>query len=210
MPLRQSVNNHPLVRYPSASRPQRLHTPSDHTWFLRCAPAMTSGRLSDQTVKSAPGIYDTHTLWTGQSADDCPLSWRSPWALRAMISISADVTRVRSLDRPPTPTHHWSIRIQPAFRSSWKPLQPQTQMHLVSLVMADFGQSDFGQPSLASPNWWPTLANPTLASVSVLVVWPTLAKTDFGQNRLWPKSVWPKSVWPKSDWPKSDWPKSVG
>ena len=31
------------------------------------------------------------------------------------------------------------------------------------------------------------MANPTLASVSVLVVWPTLAKTDFGQNRLWPK-----------------------
>ena len=43
-------------------------------------------------------------------------------------------------------------------------------------VMADFGQTDFGQPSLASANWWPTLANPTLASVSVLVVWPTLAK----------------------------------
>ena len=36
---------------------------------------------------------------------------------------------------------------------------------------------------------WPTLAKPTLASVSVLVVWPTLAKTDFGQNRLWPNRV---------------------
>ncbi len=46
------------------------------------------------------------------------------------------------------------------------------------VVMADFGQSDFGQP---------TLAKPTLASVSVLVVWPTLAKTDCGQNRLWTK-----------------------
>ena len=31
---------------------------------------------------------------------------------------------------------------------------------------------------------WPTMAKPTLASVSVLVVWSTLAKTDFGQNRL--------------------------
>ena len=51
-------------------------------------------------------------------------------------------------------------------------------------VMADFGQTDFGQPSLASPFWRPSLAKPTLASVSVLVVWPTLAKTDFGQNRV--------------------------
>ena len=44
-------------------------------------------------------------------------------------------------------------------------------------VMADFGQTDFGQPNLASPFWRPSLAKPTLASVSVLVVWPTLAKT---------------------------------
>ena len=29
---------------------------------------------------------------------------------------------------------------------------------------------------------WPTLAKPTLASVGVLVVWSTLAKTEFGQN----------------------------
>ena len=49
-------------------------------------------------------------------------------------------------------------------------------------VMADFGQTDFGQPSLASPFWRPSLAKPTLASVSVLVVWPTLANTDFGPN----------------------------
>ena len=33
-------------------------------------------------------------------------------------------------------------------------------------------------PTLATP----TLAKPTLASVSALVVWPTLAKTDFGQT----------------------------
>ena len=38
-------------------------------------------------------------------------------------------------------------------------------------VMADFGQTDFGQPF-----WRPSLAKPTLARVSVLVVWPTLAK----------------------------------
>ena len=63
-------------------------------------------------------------------------------------------------------------------------------------VMADFGQTDFGQPSLASPFWWPSLANPTLASVGVLVVWPTLAKTDFGQNRLWPTRLWPNRLWP--------------
>ena len=50
------------------------------------------------------------------------------------------------------------------------------------VVMADFGQSDFGQPSLASPFWRPSLAKPTLAGVGVLVVWPTLAKTDFGQT----------------------------
>ena len=51
-------------------------------------------------------------------------------------------------------------------------------------VMADFGQTDFGQPF-----WRQSLAKPTLATVGVLVVWPTLAKTDFGQNRLWPKRV---------------------
>ena len=50
--------------------------------------------------------------------------------------------------------------------------------------MADFGQ----------PFWRPSLAKPTLASVSVLVVWPTLAKTDFGQNRLWPNRLWPNRV----------------
>ena len=34
---------------------------------------------------------------------------------------------------------------------------------------------------------WPTLAKPTSARVSVLRVWPSLAKTEFGQNRVWPK-----------------------
>ena len=43
--------------------------------------------------------------------------------------------------------------------------------------MADFGQTDFGQLFCR-----PSLAKPTLARVSVLVVWPTLAKTDFGQT----------------------------
>ena len=47
--------------------------------------------------------------------------------------------------------------------------------------MADFGQTDFGQPFLR-----PSLAKPTLARISVSVVLPTLAKTDFGQTRLWP------------------------
>ena len=37
-------------------------------------------------------------------------------------------------------------------------------------------------PTLASPFGRQSLAKPTLASVSVLVVWPTLAKTDFGQT----------------------------
>ena len=37
--------------------------------------------------------------------------------------------------------------------------------------------TEFGQPFLVT-----RLAKPTLASVSVLVVWPTLAKTDFGQT----------------------------
>ena len=50
-------------------------------------------------------------------------------------------------------------------------------VHGTSAVMADFGQTDFGQPFLL-----PNLAKPTLARVSVLVVWPTLAKTDFGQT----------------------------
>ena len=52
-------------------------------------------------------------------------------------------------------------------------------------VMADFGQTDFGQTDFGQPFLLPSLAKPTLARVSVLVVWPTLAKTDFGQ--LWPK-----------------------
>ena len=46
--------------------------------------------------------------------------------------------------------------------------------------MADFGQTDFGQTDFGQL-FWPT-AKPTLVSVSVLVVWPTLAKTDFGQT----------------------------
>ena len=54
--------------------------------------------------------------------------------------------------------------------------------------MADFGQTDFGQTDFGQPFWRPSLAKPTLASVSVLVVWPTLAKTDFGQ--LWPNRLW--------------------
>ena len=56
---------------------------------------------------------------------------------------------------------------------------------------------------------WPTLAKPTLASVGVLVVWPTLGKTDFGQtdfgqNRLVAKDrLWPKPTLAKPSLAKS-------
>ena len=52
-------------------------------------------------------------------------------------------------------------------------------------VTADFGQTDFGQPSLAS--------------VSVLVVWPTLAKTDFG-----PKPTLAKTDFGQTDFGQTD------
>ena len=60
MPLRQGVDNHPLVWYPSAPRPQCLHVPPDYTQFLRCPSAMTSCRLSYQMIKSTFRIDDTH------------------------------------------------------------------------------------------------------------------------------------------------------
>ena len=47
-------------------------------------------------------------------------------------------------------------------------------------------------PALLADRVWP---KPTLASVSVLVVWPTLAKNDFGPNRLWPKPTLTCCVW---------------
>ena len=56
------------------------------------------------------------------------------------------------------------------------------RFHGTNWVMADFGQTDFGQTDFGQPFWRPSLAKPTLARVSVLVVWPTLAKTNFGQT----------------------------
>ena len=60
MPLRQGVNNHPLVWYPSAPRPQCLRASSDHPQFLCCQSAMTSRRLSYQMIESTFRIDDTH------------------------------------------------------------------------------------------------------------------------------------------------------
>ena len=62
MPLRQGVDNHPLVWYPSAPRPQCLHFPPDHTQLLSCPSAMTSCRLSYQMIESTYRIDDTHTV----------------------------------------------------------------------------------------------------------------------------------------------------
>ena len=60
MPLRQGVNNHSLVRYSSAPRPQCLHAPPYHTQFL-CGPsAMASCRFSDQMIEGTFRIDDTH------------------------------------------------------------------------------------------------------------------------------------------------------
>ena len=62
-----------------------------------------------------------------------------------------------------------------------QPVRKRSDFDEALSVMADFGQSDFGQSDFGQPFLPPSLANPTLASVSVLVVWPTLAKTNFGQ-----------------------------
>ena len=64
-----------------------------------------------------------------------------------------------------------------------KPLAPATWPFL-ALVPSVTRSSHL--PNLYTCRSWPTLAKPTLAkptsaSVSVSVVWPTLAKTDFGQ-----------------------------
>ena len=58
--MRQGVDDHPLVWYPSAPRPQCLHAPPDHAQFLCCSSAMTSRRLSYQMIKSTFRIDDTH------------------------------------------------------------------------------------------------------------------------------------------------------
>ena len=58
MPLGQGVDNHPLMWYPSAPRPQCLHAPSDHAQFLCCPSAMTSCRLSYLMIESAFRIDD--------------------------------------------------------------------------------------------------------------------------------------------------------
>ena len=48
-----------------------------------------------------------------------------------------------------------------------------------------------------SPGWTPTPH--WMDGLGRLWPKPTLAKTDFGQNSVWPNSVWPNSVWPS--WP---------
>ena len=52
--------------------------------------------------------------------------------------------------------------------------------------------SRFGPLPCLPPFGGPTLCGPKNRS------WPTLAKTDFGQNRLWPKRVWPKPTLAKT------------
>ena len=74
----------------------------------------------------------THTM-DGSSCRWVSAFMKSLWVLRAMILIVVGATRVPSLDRRLSPTHRWSTRIRPVPHSPWRPLQPQTQIHFVSL-----------------------------------------------------------------------------
>ena len=79
-----------------------------------------------------------------------------------------------------------------------------TAFDVAQSVMTDFGQTDFGQTDFGQLFLLPSLAKPTLARVSVLVVWPTLAKTDFGQTDFGQNRLWAKPTLGKTDFGQTD------
>ena len=71
--VKASIDNRPLVEYPSTPAPQRLHASPDHTHPLRCLSAVNPSRPPG-TEDRTRSQHQPRAQCTDRPVDDCPLT----------------------------------------------------------------------------------------------------------------------------------------